>query len=84
MTSERTPESRPHVSERQRVPGFCLEVPVALSFTRFVAAHGGTESLRATGTGTGTDRPTEAASRNLLAFTLTFKRHVWLVSQAPG
>jgi len=69
-----TSKSGPSVAAWQRLPELCFDMPVKLSFTRFVAAHGGSDSLRAT------DRPPVSKSRD----PLTFTRHLWLVTDVPG
>ena len=50
------------VTTRARQPDVAASASPNLSFTRFVAAHGGSDSLRAT------DRPPQTASRNPLSF----------------
>jgi hypothetical protein len=61
------------VSGRPRPLDSQFNAPVALSFTRFVAAHGGGDSLRAA------DKPAQTVQRN----PLTFTRHQWLMSRPP-
>ena len=69
-------ESGLSVSERQPGPAFPFhhDVPLALSFTRFVAAHGGSDSLRAT-----VRTPAPRALNPL-----TFARHLWPVTGVLG
>ena len=50
------------VTTQARQPDVAASAPPKLSFTRFVAAHGGINSLRAT------DKPPETQRRNPLSF----------------
>jgi hypothetical protein len=67
-------DTRTCVPARQRQPDRDLRTPVDISFTRFVAAHGGTDSLRAA------QRPAQTVSLN----PLTFTRHQWLAGRPPS
>jgi hypothetical protein len=58
-----TPETRLSVPARLSPLDPGVIAPMALSFTRFVAAHGSSDSLRAT------ERPLQTASHNPLTFT---------------
>jgi hypothetical protein len=69
-----TVENGTYLSVRPGASAEKIESPVALSFTRFVAAHGGSKSLRAE------DKPPEFLACN----PLTFTRRLWLVSRTPS
>jgi hypothetical protein len=67
-------DTRTCVPARQRPLDRAINTPLDISFTRFVAAHGGSDSLRAV------QRPPQTVSQN----PLTFTRHPWMASRPPG
>jgi hypothetical protein len=64
-------DNRTRVPATQRPLDRANNTPLDISFTRFVAAHGGTDSLRAA------QRPPQTVSRN----PLTFTRYQWLAGR---